>query len=59
MVTEACADDAAWKSEDAGSCAAIAKMSTTYETGSTAEGDGFVLISREKACAAIGSNDVD
>ena len=31
-------------------------MSTTYETGSTAEGDGFVLNSREKACAAIGSN---
>jgi hypothetical protein len=56
MVTDACADDAAWESEQAGTCAAIAKMSTTYETGSTAEGDGFVLTSREKACAARGTN---
>ena len=56
MVTDACADDASWTSADAGSCAAIAKLPTTYETGSTAEGDGFVLNSREKACAAIGSN---
>ena len=56
LVTDACADDASWKSEDAGTCAAIAKMSTTYETGSTAEGDGFVLTSREKACAARGTN---
>ena len=55
MVTDSCADDASWKS-DAGTCAAIAKMSTTYETGSTAEGDGFVLTSREKACAARGTN---
>ena len=31
-------------------------MSTTYETGSTAEGAGFVLTSREKACAARGTN---
>jgi len=56
MVTDSCADDASWTSEDAGTCAAIAKMSTTYETGSTAEGDGFILSSREKACAARGAN---
>jgi len=57
MVKEdACADDASWTSESAGTCAAIAKMPTNYETGSTAEGDGFVLTSREKACAARGAN---
>ena len=56
MVTDSCADDASWSSAEAGTCAAIAKMPTTYETGSTAEGDGFVLTSREKACAARGTN---
>ena len=56
MVTDSCADDASWTSEQAGTCAAIAKLPTTYETGSTAEGDGFVLTSREKACAARGTN---
>ena len=57
LVPESCADDASWtSSEGSETCAAIAKMSTTYETGSTDEGDGFVLTSREKACAARGAN---